>query len=148
MTYETETVSGNRWTLYLGDSVETIDLIGDESIGLTVTSPPFPGMYAYTNSPRDMGNVTGIDEMLEHFRYLVSKDKLMRVMMPGRTVAIHLTQLTAMKSREGYMGLKDYRGQVIQLMEDEGWKWTGEACISKNPQIQATRNKEHQLLFP
>ena len=147
MVYETETKAGKDWTMHLGDAIEIIDGLESESVGLTVTSPPFPGMYAYTNSPRDVGNVTDIQEMIDHFRFLVSPDKLMRIMMPGRSVCIHLTQLTAMKSREGYMGLHDFRGAVIRLMEDEGWHWTGEAAISKNPQIQATRNKEHQLLF-
>lgn len=147
MVYEHETATGDGWTLYLGDSVERMDEIETESVGLSVFSPPFPGMYAYTNSVHDMGNVTNIDQMIEHFRFLVTKEKLYRVMMPGRTVAIHLCQLTAMKSREGYIGLHDYRGKVIQLMQDEGWIYSGEVTIEKNPQIQAVRNKERGLLF-
>lgn len=146
-TYVTAKESENNWEIQLGDSIKLIDDLPDESVGLTVTSPPFPGMYVYSNSVHDVGNVKDIDEMIEHFRYLVKADKLMRVTIPGRSVAIHLTQVTAMISREGYMGLHDFRGEVIRLMESEGWHWTGEACISKNPQIQATRNKEHQLLF-
>jgi hypothetical protein len=110
-----------------------------------VFSPPFPGMYAYTNSAYDMGNTTGIEEMIEHFAYIVPD--LLRVTMPGRLVCVHLCQLTAMKSREGYIGLKDYRGRVIEMFEAAGFPYAGEVTIDKNPQVQAVRNKERGLLF-
>lgn len=119
MEYESDVATGKDWTLYLGDSIQTIDQIEDESVGFTIFSPPFPGMYAYTNSVNDVGNSDHIRQMIDHFRYLVKADKLMRVMMPGRIVAIHLMQLTAMKNRDGYIGIKDYRGRVIAMMEDE-----------------------------
>lgn len=147
MIHETDVAYGDGWTLYLGDSIETIDNVESDSVGFCIFSPPFPGMYAYTNSPRDIGNSIHIDEMIDHFRFLVGEHKLMRVMMPGRVVGIHLMQLTAMKNRDGYIGLKDYRGRVIAMMEEEGWYYHGEATIDKNPQIQATRNKERALLF-
>src|SRR6185312_15563096 len=147
MEYEEAVTQGRGWTLYLGDSVLLMDALDDNSVGLTVTSPPFPGMYAYTNSSHDIGNTTTIDEMVAHFRYLMSKEKLYRVTMPGRMACIHLCQLTAMKSREGYVGLHDYRGRVIQMMIEEGWVFAGEVTIEKNPQVQAVRNKERGLLF-
>lgn len=147
MTYRETTHKGKDYTLYLGDSVLRMDEIETESVGLTVTSPPFPGMYTYTNSAHDIGNTETIDQMIEHFKYLVGKDKLLRVTMPGRMCCIHLMQLTAMKSREGYIGLHDYRGRVISMMIEAGWRYAGEVTIDKNPQIQATRNKERGLLF-
>lgn len=147
MIYREDVAMGDDWTLYLGDSIKRIDEIETESIGLSVFSPPFPGMYAYTNSPHDIGNTTHIDEMIQHFRYLVGPDKLLRVTKPGRMACIHLMQLTAMKSRDGYIGVKDYRGRVIQMMQESGWVYAGEVTIDKNPQIQATRNKERGLLF-
>ena len=147
MTYEVAGDCGNDWKMLLGDCCERIREVESDSVGLSIFSPPFPGMYAYTNSTRDIGNTKDMDEMLTHFRHLVGADGLMRVLMPGRTVAIHLMQLQAMKSREGYVGLHDYRGRTIQLMQEEGWIYAGEATIEKNPQIQATRNKEHALLF-
>jgi DNA modification methylase len=145
MAYREDVATGPDWTLYLGDSVKTIRNIADDSVGLSVFSPPFPGMYAYTNSAHDMGNVDHIDEMMDHFRFLLPD--LLRVTMPGRVTCVHLCQLTAMKSRDGYIGLKDYRGRVIQLFEEEGWTFAGEVTIEKNPQIQAVRNKERGLLF-
>lgn len=147
MDYESDVATGKDWTLYLGDSIQTIDNIESESVGFTIFSPPFPGMYAYSNSVNDIGNSDHINQMIDHFRYLVASDKLMRVMMPGRIVAIHLMQLTAMKNRDGYIGIKDYRGRVIAMMEEEGFIYHGELTIDKNPQIQAVRNKERGLLF-
>lgn len=130
---------------YQGDCVEVIDGIPSNSVGLSVFSPPFPGMYAYTDSPRDMGNTTGIDEMIDHFKFLIPK--LKRVLMPGRLACVHICQLTAMKSREGWIGLKDYRGELIRAFDAERMRFAGEVTIDKNPQIQATRNKERGLLF-
>ncbi|MDB5057241.1 MAG: adenine methyltransferase YhdJ [Chloroflexi bacterium] len=147
MTYERAETTGTDWRMILGDSVETIAGLEADSVGLVVTSPPFPGMYTYSNSARDIGNTTTIDEMIAHFRYLIGAEGLLRVVMPGRMCAIHLMQLTAMKSREGYIGLHDYRGRVIQMMIEAGWVYAGEVTIDKNPQVQATRNKERGLLF-
>ncbi len=147
MVYEEEVAGGKGWTIYLGDSVETMGRISDNSIGHVVTSPPFPGMYAYTNSIHDMGNVPDVETMLEQFRFLVDRTHLYRILMPGRIAAIHLTQLTAMRSREGWIGIKDYRGGIIRLMQDEGWIYHGEVTVEKNPQVQAVRNKERGLLF-
>lgn len=147
MLYATDVAHGRSWTLHLGDSIETIDRIKDDSVGLSIFSPPFPGMYAYTNSSRDIGNTRDIDEFMEHFRFLVGPEKLQRALMPGRLVCVHLMQLTAMLNRDGYIGLKDYRGKTIEMMQQEGWVYAGEVTIEKNPQIQATRNKERGLLF-
>lgn len=135
------------WKLYLGDSVEMIDKIESESIGLSVFSPPFPGMYAYTNSERDMGNVRSMEEMVEQFRFLIKKDKLFRILMPGRTAAIHLTQVPAFLGTDGYIGVKDFRGAIIKVMEDEGWIYYGEVCIDKCPQVKAIRTKDAGLMF-
>jgi len=145
MEYTTDSASGEDWDLLLGDSCERIKEIESDSVGVSVFSPPFPGMYAYTNSPRDLGNVESIDEMIRHFGYLMPE--LLRVTMPGRNCLIHLCQLTAMKSRDGHIGLKDYRGRVISEMERSGWRYAGEVTIDKNPQVQAVRNKERGLLF-
>lgn len=147
MEYTEDVATGKDWTLYLGDSVKTIDNLKDDSIGLTVFSPPFPGMYVYTNSPHDMGNVTDIDQMVDQFAFLMGKDKLYRAMMPGRNVFIHITQGVAQKGRDGYIGLKDFRGKIIQMMSDIGWIYYGETVIDKDPQLKAMRTKDHGLMF-
>jgi len=147
MDYEEDVAQGGDWTLYLGDSVKQIDKLEDDSVGLSLFSPPFPCMYAYTNSVHDLGNTNSIETFMDHFRFLVGPEKLLRVTKPGRKCCIHLMQLTSMLSREGVIGLKDYRGSVIKMMQDSGWIYSGEATIDKNPQVQATRNKERGLLF-
>lgn len=134
------------FALYNGDSVEIIKEIPSEAVGLSVFSPPFPGMYAYTNSEKDIGNCESVDQMISHFSFLIPN--LARITMPGRMCCVHLCQLTAMKSRDGYIGLKDYRGAMIDaFISCDGWRFAGEVTIDKNPQIQATRNKERGLLF-
>lgn len=145
MTYEEKDASGSGWKMMLGDSCERMRDIQTESIGLSVFSPPFPGMYVYSNSPRDVGNVEDIAGMIKHFKFLMPE--LLRVTMPGRMACIHLMQLTAMKSRDGYIGVKDYRGAIIEMMEECGWPYAGEVTIDKNPQVQAVRNKERGLMF-
>lgn len=145
MHYMHEVAHGQRWELQLGDSVETMANIKADSIGLSVFSPPFPGMYAYTNSNRDLGNSSQIDQMIDHYRYVA--DGLLRILMPGRMCCVHLMQLTAMNTRDGYIGIKDYRGKMIIAMEEAGFRYAGEVTIDKNPQVQATRNKERGLLF-
>jgi hypothetical protein len=102
-------------------------------------------MYVYSNSVHDVGNCEDVDSMIDHFAYLVPE--LIRTLMPGRLIAIHLTQLTAMLNRDGEIGLKDYRGKVIEMFKRFGIPFAGECTINKNPQIQATRNKERGLLF-
>lgn len=147
MTYREDLATGPDYQMYLGDSVKTMRHIADNSVGVSVFSPPFPGMYVYTNSPYDMGNVRHIDEMVNQFRYLMDEEHLMRIMMPGRNVFIHITQGVAQKQRDGYIGLKDFRGKIIAMMEDIGWIYYGEVTIDKDPQLKAMRTKDHGLMF-
>ena len=143
--YHQET--GDNWRLMLGDSVETIDNIPDHSVGLSVFSPPFPGMYVYTDSPHDMGNVESIEEMIGQFSYLMTPDKMRRIIMPGRSVFIHITQGVAQAGRDGYIGLRDFRGPIIAMMQNNGWIYYGEVTIDKNPQVKAIRTKDSGLMF-
>lgn len=147
MTYSEHHWTGKAWDVRLGDSVQLIDHVPDDSIGLTVTSPPFPGMYAYSNSMRDMGNVKSLGELVDHLAYLMAPDKLLRATMPGRSCCLHLTQGVAFKGTDGYIGLKDFRGKVIEMMEAQGWIYYGEAVIDKDPQLKAIRTKDRGLLF-
>lgn len=136
---------GDRWRLMLGDCVERTTEIEDESVGLTVFSPPFPGMYVYSDSPRDMGNARDIGELIEHYRFLIPE--LLRVTKPGRSCCVHLCQSITVKYLDGFSGIKDFRGAVISAMEDAGWIYYGEVCIDKDPQVKAIRTKDQGLLF-
>jgi DNA modification methylase/superfamily II DNA or RNA helicase len=136
---------GVGWTMHLGDCVDVLRELDSDSAGLALFSPPFPGMYVYTDSPRDMGNVASLDEMVEHYRFLAPE--LLRVVKPGRTCAVHLTQVVAQKRRDGFIGLRDFRGRTIAAMEDAGWNYYGEVAIDKDPQVKAIRTKDRGLLF-
>ena len=140
----TET-SGERWELKLGDCVERVGEVDDETVGLSVFSPPFPGMYVYSDSPRDMGNARDIGELIDHYRFLIPE--LLRVTKPGRHVAVHLCQSISVKYLDGFSGIKDFRGAVIAAMEEGGFIYYGEVCIDKDPQVKAIRTKDQGLLF-
>jgi DNA modification methylase len=142
---QSDLAEGSGWSLYLGDCVQTMPSVKSDSIGLSIFSPPFPGMYAYTDSPNDMGNVRDQLEMVEQFKFLIPE--LLRVLIPGRTCAIHLTQGVAFKGSDGYTGLKDFRGAIIKAMEDGGFIYYGEVAIDKDPQVKAIRTKDRGLLF-
>jgi hypothetical protein len=145
MEYTTAEQSGESWKLMLGDSCERIKEIPDGTIGLSVFSPPFPGMYAYTNSPRDIGNCKNIVELVQHFAFLMRD--MLRATMPGRCCCVHLTQEPVFKGKSGHVGLRDFRGDVIHAMEDVGWNYYSEVTIDKNPMLKASRTKEATLLF-
>ena len=136
---------GDGWTMMLGDCVERIAEVEDESVGLSVFSPPFPGMYVYSDSSRDMGNARSIEELINHYRFLIPG--LLRVTMPGRSCCVHLCQSIRVKYLDGYSGLKDFRGAVIAAMEEGGWVYYGEVAIDKDPQVKAIRTKDQGLLF-
>jgi DNA modification methylase len=135
------------YSVYLGDNSEVIAGIPDNSIGFMLTSVPFPGMYVYNNTPRDVGNVKDNAEMVEHFRHLAGPDGLYRVLMPGRTFCVHLTQTSLLKHKDGVVGRMDFRGDVIRMMQVLGWVYVTEIAIDKDPQLQAIRSRDRGLLF-
>ena len=136
---------GHGWTMMLGDCVERVAELEDQSVGLTVFSPPFPGMYVYSDSERDMGNSRSIEELIDHYRFLIPG--LLRTLKPGRSCCVHLCQSIRVKYLDGYSGLKDFRGAVIQAMEAGGFIYYGEVAIDKDPQVKAIRTKDQGLLF-
>ncbi|HHY08529.1 MAG TPA: site-specific DNA-methyltransferase [Corynebacteriales bacterium] len=143
--YTEGAVKGDRYTLMLGDSAERLREIEDGSIGLSVFSPPFISLYTYSPTERDIGNSRTEDEFFQHFGFII--DELLRVTMPGRNCCVHVAQVPAMLVKDGYIGLKDFRGQTIQAFEERGWIYHGEVCIDKDPQAQAIRTHSKGLLF-
>lgn len=129
----------------LGDCVERSSEIDDASVGLAVFSPPFPGMYVYSDSERDMGNSRTVEDLVEHFSFLMPE--LLRVLIPGRSCCVHLTQTLKVKYLDGVSGIRDFRGAVIAAMEAAGFNYYGEVAIDKDPQIKAIRTKDQGLLF-
>lgn len=111
-----EQVTTERYTAIHGDCVEAISGLPDACIGYSIFSPPFISLYVYSNSPRDMGNCRTDAEFYEHLDFLITQ--LRRVMMPGRDVSFHCMTMPASKERDGYIGLKDFRGDLIRAFQD------------------------------
>lgn len=135
---------GPDWAMYNGDCVSVIGNMPDSAIDYTIFSPPFASLYTYSNSDFDMGNVQSDDEFSEQFRFLVRE--LMRVTRPGRLLSFHCMNLPASKVRDGYIGLKDFRGELIRAFIDEGWIFHSEVCIWKDPVTAMQRTKALGLL--
>lgn len=143
--YRTGEASGSGWRMLLGDSTERIKELPDDSVDLSVFSPPFSSLFTYSPSDRDLGNSRDDQQFWEHFSFIIRD--LLRVMKPGRNVAVHVQQLPRTVARDGYTGLKDFRGDTIRAFESGGWQYHGEVCIDKDPQAQAIRTKAKGLLF-
>ena len=143
--HETDDRNGSEWTAMLGDSCERIKEIDADSIHLSVYSPPFADLYTYTNSERDLGNSRDWREFFEHYKYLIGE--IMRVTMPGRLTCVHVSDIPAMAQKDGFIGVKDFPGAVIQAYQEKGWVFFGRAYVQKNPQAQAIRTKSKALLF-
>lgn len=135
---------GDGWVLYHGDCVEVVSGLPDESIHFTVFSPPFASLYTYSASPRDMGNCRSHEDFGEHFRYLVRD--LYRVTKPGRLLSFHCMLLPTSKTRDGYIGLRDFRGDLIRAFTAEGWIHHSEVVIWKDPVTAMQRTKALGLL--
>lgn len=136
--------SGKNYTLFNGDCVEVLKGIPDSSIDYSIFSPPFASLYTYSNSPRDMGNVKNDAEFFEHFGFLVAE--LRRVMKPGHNVSFHCMLMPTSKERDGYIGLKDFRGDLIRCFQSHGFIYASEVCIWKDPVTAMQRTKALGLL--
>ena len=143
--YIVDDASGDMWNLMLGDSCERLADIPDNSIDLSVYSPPFASLFTYSPSDRDLGNSSDRSAFIEHFSFILSE--MLRVTKPGRNSCVHVQQITTSKAAHGEIGLTDFRGDVIAAHIAAGWTFYGEVTVNKDPQAQAIRTKAHCLMF-
>jgi DNA modification methylase len=136
--------TGNGYTIFNGDCVEVVSGLPDRSIDYSIFSPPFASLYTYSNSPRDMGNCRDDAEFFANFAFLIRE--LRRVMKPGRNVSFHCMLMPTSKQRDGYIGLKDFRGDLIRAFQAEGFIYASEVCIWKDPVTAMQRTKALGLL--
>lgn len=136
--------SGDNYTVFHGDCVDVLKGIPDATIDYSIFSPPFASLYTYSNSPRDMGNVRNDEEFFAHFDFLVAE--LRRVMKPGHNVSFHCMLMPTSKERDGYIGLKDFRGDLIRAFQAHGFIYASEVCIWKDPVTSMQRTKALGLL--
>lgn len=135
---------GKNWQIYNGDSVEVLQGLPTNSVHYSITSIPFASLYTYSNSERDMGNSRTYDEFAAQYQFLGKEWH--RVMMPGRCVSIHCMNLPTSKERDGFIGIRDFRGDVIRWMQSLGFIYHSEVCIWKNPVTAMQRTKALGLL--
>ena len=143
-TFDT-TEENNEWySIQRGDCVQLIENVKDESIGLSVFSPPFAELYTYSNHLEDMGNSKDYNEFLHQFSFLIKQ--LYRVMMSGRNVAVHCMDLPIQKGKEGFIGLRDFSGMILKAFENAGFVYASRVTIWKDPVIEMQRTKALGLL--
>lgn len=143
--YKTTVEAGKNWTMHLGDCVEVVRGIESESVGFSVFSPPFASLYTYSASERDMGNCKNLTHFEVHFKFLIPE--LFRVLKPGRLVSFHCMNMPTSKSHHGYIGLQDFRGELIRWFVDAGFIFHSEVCIWKDPVTAMQRTKALGLLW-
>jgi DNA modification methylase len=143
--YNRDIAKGESWEMHLGDCVDVVSELETGSIDYTIFSPPFASLYTYSNSDRDMGNVKDMEEFAEHFKFLVPE--LLRVTRPGRLLSFHCMNLPSSKVRDGHIGLKDFRGELVRMFTDAGWIFHSEVCIWKDPVTAMQRTKAIGLLY-
>jgi DNA modification methylase len=135
----TDDVKTDKYWLMRGDCVQRIKEVPDNSVDFSVFSPPFADLYTYSNYVEDMGNVSDYEEFVLHFGYLVQE--LMRVMKPGRLIAVHAMDLPTLKSRDGYIGIRRFASKVADIFEDAGFFLHSEFTVWKDPLLAAVRTK-------
>lgn len=143
--YMKDEARGGMWEFWLGDSADRMREIPDESVDFSIYSPPFQSLYTYSPSPRDMGNSLDRDDFFEQYGFIIREN--FRIQKPGTECIVHVQQTTTTKATNGYIGMTDFRGDVIRAYQAAGWIYFGEKTIDKDPQAQAIRTKAHSLMF-
>jgi len=143
--YKEEVIQTTDWTAMKGDSVKRLKEIDENSIDLSVYSPPFADLFVYSNSNRDLGNCKNWDVFFQHYSFIIKE--VLRVTKSGRLSCVHTSDIPAIIRKDGFMGMHDFPGDVIRKHIENGWIFFGRAFIQKNPQVQAIRTHSSSLLF-
>jgi len=141
----TREFKSENFEAYLNDSCDKLMEFKENSIHLSVYSPPFADLYTYSATNRDLGNSKDWGEFFKHYKFIIRE--LLRITMPGRISCVHTSDIPAMQMKDGYIGVRDFPGSVIEAHTKEGWTFYGRAIVTKNPQSQAIRTKAKGLLF-
>jgi hypothetical protein len=135
----------DNFEIYNGDCIDYLTSLEENSIDYSIFSPPFSSLYTYSDDDRDMGNSKSDDEFYNHMRYMTKQ--LYRVMSPGRLVSIHCMNLPTSKTRHGYIGIRDFRGDLIRIMQANGFIYASEVTVWKCPVVAMQRTKALGLLW-
>lgn len=141
---ELPTIKADNYHIMRGDCVQRIKELPDESIGLSVFSPPFAELYTYSDHLEDMGNSKDYAEFLTAFNFLIHE--LYRVLWSGRNVVVHCMDLPIQKGKEGYIGLRDFSNMIREGFEAAGFIYHSRVTIWKDPVVEMQRTKALGLL--
>lgn len=133
----------DNYAIYEGDSCELMQAIPSESMDYSLHSPPFEGLYKFSNSDRDVSNNSG-EAFWIHYGFIIKE--LLRITKAGRLASVHVMQLPTSKTRDGFIGMRDFRGETIKAFQDAGWRFSSEVCIWKDPVVAQQRTKSIRLL--
>jgi DNA modification methylase len=142
--YREDVYEGDGFTVHLSDCVKLAKKMEPNSIDYSVFSPPFADLFVYSNSDHDMGNCKDDKEFAAQMKFLI--DELFRVIKPGHNVSFHCMNLPTTKMRQGFIGLRDFRGDLIRAFQDAGFIYHSEVCIWKDPVVSMQRTKALGLL--
>jgi len=115
-----------NYAIYNGDCMEVITTIPNESIDLSIYSPPFAGLYNYSSSEKDFSNCESKEQFLEQYEFLIAE--MARVTKKGRINAVHVTDVHTNTGR-----LWDFPGEVIRIHEKYGFEYHNRITIWKEP---------------
>ena len=136
---------GENWGAYQGDCVDVMRGIPDNSLDYSIFSPPFASLYVYSNSERDMGNSKNYSEFFEHYKFLIAEQY--RTLRSGRLLSFHCMNLPTSLTHHGYIGIEDFRGDLIRAYREAGFIYHSEVCIWKDPVTAMQRTKALGLLY-
>ena len=135
---------GDRWTMYNADSCDVMKVMPRNSVHFQIASPPFESLYTFSDSPRDVSNNNSSAVFFEHYGHIIREQ--VRICMPGRLIATHCMQLPTSKPRDGFIGMRDFRGEIIRAFQAEGLIFHSEVMIRKDPVSAMQRSKAIGLL--
>lgn len=144
MKTDIEKREGDGWVAYHGDCVRVAKSLPDNSVDLSVFSPPFADLFTYSDDLQDMGNCNGTDDFMQHFEILIAE--LARIVVPGREVAVHCVDLLTTKWKHGSIGFQDFSGEIVRAFWRHGFTFHSRICIWKSPVTEMQRTKAHGLL--
>ncbi len=121
-----EQIHTENYSIYNGDSVEVLPTLKDESIDLTVYSPPFCGLYQYSSDHRDMSNCETKQQFLDQYEFLIKE--ISRITKPGRISAVHCTDVFDNTCR-----LWDFPNEIIRIHDKYGFEYRNRITIWKEP---------------
>lgn len=133
----------DQYAIYEGDSCQVMPEFPSDSVGYSLHSPPFIGLYKFSNSDRDVSNSDG-KNFYDHYGFIISE--LLRITKPGRLASVHCMQLPTSITRDGFIGMQDFRGAIVREFIARGWYFHSEVCIWKDPVVAQQRTKSIRLL--